>query len=1243
MRILQIRFLNLNSLVGEWEIDLAHPAFAADGIFAITGPTGAGKTTILDAICLALYGRTPRLNRIGKNTNEIMSRQSGECFAEVTFETQAGRFRCHWSQHRARKRPGGEFQPPQHEIANAITGGIFETKIRGVAEQIEAATGMDFGRFTRSMLLAQGDFAAFLQASPDERAPILEQITGTAIYSHISCHVHARLLQERKKQEALQTALGGLQTLTPEAEQQLERDLNGQEAQETALVQQLTQKEQAITWLTGIARLEDELKKLWQEKKVWQERFDAFAPEQERLQQANRALELSADNAALTTLRAERLKEESRRDICQKALPDSIAATEKTESATRVAAEQLAAKKAEQNTLLPNIRQAQALDTEIAGKDAAIKAAHDMLAKQVSAHDALTRQQTAADLAEKRKARDAVQTQLAENPADGKLVEHLAGLQNRFEAWVTHAKQLLKKQEEMAQAKRQYEEAHRDWQKQATLQEEAQRILQKARDALLEKETLLSKTLDGRDIALWRKQQSALTAQKNCIDEAQEALRSLAKWQESLVRHKDRQEALWQDESKREHTLTTEIQKQAQLEKEVNALEIQLTLLKRIEALEKSRSQLQDGEPCPLCGATVHPFAEGNIPVPDETQKQLAAARTQLKSLTGDISALRVRQASAQKDREQVIATQKELADNIHDIHQTIHGHCATLGIIPSLSAADPALAQALEQLRVANENQLAHAARVVDTADATEKELVTRRHAQANAHDANAKQTLATQNSAHNKESAAQTVKRLEKEAAAHQKQGEEARHALYNEVKAYGTGAFTEKNADTVYAQLRTRRDQWVFRTRKKEELEKEIAVLEARANLESAQLREAKVDIQKQQAVLDTLLREQGFLRDRRRECLGDKKTGAEEKRLADAIESAHTVLEDARQKSSLAAQARDQLKTTLLDLEAAIHNRAAQLQSADTAFQARLKAAGFPGEESYIAACLPEDTRKLLAQSAQKLSDEKNEIAAAERDKTRTLEAEREKGITTEPLTTLQHAVAVLKENQRKLRQEIGANRQKREDNAYRKQQQQQQIQAIDAQKREYTRWDRLHNLIGSADGKKYRNFAQGLTFETMIGHANRQLQKMTDRYLLTRDTTQPLELNIIDHYQAGEIRSTKNLSGGESFIVSLSLALGLSHMASKNVRVDSLFLDEGFGTLDEEALDIALETLASLRQNGKLIGIISHVPALKERIGTQIQLIPQTEGRSRIEGPGCRRHPDREKASRSTAHAKMRER
>ena len=171
-----------------------------------------------------------------------------------------------------------------------------------------------------------------------------------------------------------------------------------------------------------------------------------------------------------------------------------------------------------------------------------------------------------------------------------------------------------------------------------------------------------------------------------------------------------------------------------------------------------------------------------------------------------------------------------------------------------------------------------------------------------------------------------------------------------------------------------------------------------------------------------------------------------------------------------------------------------------------------------------------------------------------------------------------------------------------------------------------KWDRLNGLIGSADGKKFRTIAQAITFEHVIQYANNNLQRLQERYVLTRDeqSLNNLNLKIIDNYQGGESRAIQNLSGGESFIVSLSLALGLAQIASKNVQVDSLFLDEGFGTLDEENLDTALSTLASMQQEGKLIGIISHISLLKERITTQINVIPEYSGKSILEGAGCKK-------------------
>lgn len=203
-------------------------------------------------------------------------------------------------------------------------------------------------------------------------------------------------------------------------------------------------------------------------------------------------------------------------------------------------------------------------------------------------------------------------------------------------------------------------------------------------------------------------------------------------------------------------------------------------------------------------------------------------------------------------------------------------------------------------------------------------------------------------------------------------------------------------------------------------------------------------------------------------------------------------------------------------------------------------------------------------------------------------------------------------------------EVGMLQQQLQHNAMMKQNQADLVAKFEQQKRIFDEWEQLYKLIGSSDGKKFRNFAQGLTFNLMINHANAQLKKMSDRYLLIADTEQPLSLNVVDNYQAGIVRTSKNLSGGESFIISLALALGLSSMASHRMQVDSLFLDEGFGTLDEEALDMALDTLSGLQQSGKLIGVISHIGALKERISSKIQVVPQTGGVSKIIGEGvCR--------------------
>jgi exonuclease SbcC len=167
-------------------------------------------------------------------------------------------------------------------------------------------------------------------------------------------------------------------------------------------------------------------------------------------------------------------------------------------------------------------------------------------------------------------------------------------------------------------------------------------------------------------------------------------------------------------------------------------------------------------------------------------------------------------------------------------------------------------------------------------------------------------------------------------------------------------------------------------------------------------------------------------------------------------------------------------------------------------------------------------------------------------------------------------------------------------------------------------KEQEKWALLNKLIGDATGNKFANFAQGLTLQNLVVLANKRLDKLSDRYLLTKPESEG-PLQIVDRYQGETKRSVTTLSGGESFMVSLALALSLSDMASKNVALDSLFIDEGFGTLDPATLDIAMNTLEKLQtESQKTVGIISHVEALKERIHTQIKLIKNAHGYAKIE-------------------------
>lgn len=1078
MRILQVRFKNLNSLVGEWQIDLAHPAFASDGIFAITGPTGAGKTTILDAICLALYGRTPRLNKVTKSGNEIMSRQTGECFAEVTFETQSGRYRCHWSQHRSRKRSDGELQPPKHEIANADSGEIFEAKIRGVAEQIESATGMDFDRFTRSMLLAQGGFAAFLQAAPDDRAPILEQITGTEIYSQISIRVHERQREERDKLTLLQTETAGIVILEPEQEQKLGQALEAKQKEETALAIKHADTGKAIAWLTTIDGLKKEITTLAGEAIKLQGDMEAFKPDRELLARALNAASLDGVYATLKAIRKLQTEDIASLKAAVEALPGLESSAKEQAEALQLADQQSVQAKEELKATAATLQKVRSLDQKLVDQRKAVSEAIESCKTDADKIDA----EKKVHLGEQGKRSNAQETlkgvdgYLKDHMQDEWLIGGLAGVEEQLNALLANHKEIVQKD---------------------TTQEAAAKTLELAVNSLNE-----------------QRRQSGIRKL-----ELEDASKQLQQGKDALAQ-------LRGDRQLREYYTEKE------------TLLREMAFLTKIAELEDHRAKLEDGKPCPLCGAAEHPFAKGNVPVPDETEQKIDA-------LTKLISKAEAQETAIKKLEE-----------------------------AESLARTNLVEAEKLEA--VANNDQ-----------KAAEKAL------------ADVKESLEQLRASFAERSQAISIKLLP-----------------------LGIADITKTDISSLIGNLKTRLQAWQTQVKKKTDIDRQIAHIDSEVKRLDAVIETQSTALTEKQNRLNTLEKELSAVSDERTALYGDKNPDDEELRLSKAISDAENTEKQTRKRHDELQQQWIIAKNHADALKKRIDLQEPELKALETEFSAALEPVGFSNEEQFLAANLPSGRKADLTATAQELDERQTDLKARQKDRETRLAAEMDRKITDKSLNELEPQFKELEESLKELLDIIGGFKHKLSDNAAAKERIKEKQTAIEAQEKEFHRWKNLHELIGSVDGKKYRNFAQGLTFEMMIGHANRQLQKMTDRYLLARDGAQSLDLNVVDNYQAGEVRSTKNLSGGESFIVSLSLALGLSHMASKKVRVDSLFLDEGFGTLDEEALDTALETLAGLQQDGKLIGVISHVPALKERIGTQIHIIPQTGGRSQISGPGC---------------------
>ncbi|MEL6105610.1 MAG: AAA family ATPase [Planctomycetota bacterium] len=296
MRVLRIRLHNLNSLKGRHEIDFTDVPLADCGLFVITGPTGAGKTTLLDAITLALYGKAARYGT-DSNPEHVMTRRCGECSAEVEFEVRSGIYRAVWERRRARKKPDGALQPAKRYVYDA-NGEPLAQQIREAEEKIVELIGLNYDRFLRSVLLAQGDFARFLKANANERAEVLESLTGTVIFSQLGVLAQTEAARREKEFELMETELGRIEVLDGKDRKELQTAIDVDETRAKKLRQTV---EEGAKELAAIVQLQ----KARQSETQAIEREHVLVEEQERSREDLARLDRHRATLSFTGLLAE--------------------------------------------------------------------------------------------------------------------------------------------------------------------------------------------------------------------------------------------------------------------------------------------------------------------------------------------------------------------------------------------------------------------------------------------------------------------------------------------------------------------------------------------------------------------------------------------------------------------------------------------------------------------------------------------------------------------------------------------------------------------------------------------------------------------------------------------------------------------------------------------------------------------------------------------------------------------------
>lgn len=1238
MKILAIRGCNIASLEGPFEIDFTQEPLASSGIYAITGPTGAGKSTILDALSLALYENTPRLTKAGENKipdvktslvgvnnpATLMRRGTSEAYAEVDFIGIDGiAYRSRWSARRGHKKAHNPIQAPSIVLTRIDNNAEFPEKKKGTLTEISRLVGLTYDQFTRTVLLAQGDFALFLKANDSERASLLEKLTGTSIYTQISMRIYARTEEVRKELENLRTRMEDNHLLSNEEIAKYDQELTDLNIQLKLVEKEYQEAQHMQTWFLDEEKFKQQISLSLQK----------LSDENQKKEQEARNYDLLQE-IALTSEGFSFLKD-------KKELYDRLSALINQIKELQIQmADQKEQSLAQEKLFVIAATDLKTFEFQEDAYNQQMQKAYTSENKLKNAEDSYNKEYKLLETSQKRKQEklqhiENYKIKYQQSADNHKLsAEWLAKYEERKDVAENHTLILhhLKQAETylskintlFTQEKTEvliFDDLKKEFSENQKLEENSRKLYAEMRDKKLQKKQELDKTNLQSVKDNLEKENLFRTSLQNLIRIWQLIHPCKKEFENNIVDCKTLETELGKFQKQLDESEKTFLVLQGKFE--IAQQVYNRTLQAANENVAAMRATLQENEPCPVCGSTHHPYHHQVDQHFRQLLKEAKDSFDQLKETNGQlndtVSNLRIKISVNNEKIAGLIRRNEELRQNLAQLQaQWSENTLSSRFSTEAVAANEDMLVEALNQSNasiVQYDKEIAMIEAVKKEVEELEKEE-------------NIKERLLVE-VRHKLETLQERLNVSEDKIKTIRMQIQEQNILLDRDlttVDEYFRSAEWRTNWKQDVTKFLTAiqdfTNSWNENQKQLELNQNQMRQFQSNIEIEEQTLKSISEEYQRLEQSCSQKQQDIAAIKKELLQLLGGKSIQELEKAHIDKKEKLTKYKEQINQEWNTTKENLAKLSGELQAVEKQQKEYTCQLTQATLSFEEWLQRLNSTNNTSYTETriselmSIPSEWIKEKEAIQVRMDRAILEIKA----ELKTHQQNLENHNTKKPLgLTLQDALNIMTEK-KQVKENIDQQRLQIRTMLNQNSERMHLLTGLQAlfetKKSEYNNWSKLNAEIGKADGGKFKHIAQSYTLDLLLQTANMHIRTIAPRYRLQR-IPESLSLLVVDRDMCDQIRSVHSLSGGETFLVSLSLALGLSSLSSKQMNIESLFIDEGFGSLDEESLMMAMDALESLRLQGRKVGVITHVKEMTERITTRIQVVKQQNGASKI--------------------------